>query len=112
MSFLTVSSSNLRPINRLQKSACGVGHRKRPVVLDIEDGVRGVHRGLVLCGLTDQTLLAGERDERRSREATLLVGDCGAQKLAIVILGIAKRGTPTDLDILALIVGNAGIGRA
>jgi hypothetical protein len=31
--------------------------------LDIEDGVLGVHGGLVLCSLTDQTLLVGEGDE-------------------------------------------------
>ena len=44
--------------------------------LDIEDGVLRVHGGLVLCGLTNQTLLARERDEGGSGEATLLVGDC------------------------------------
>lgn len=43
--------------------------------LNIEDGVGGVHGGLVLGGLTDQTLLSSERDERRSGERTLLVGD-------------------------------------
>jgi hypothetical protein len=31
--------------------------------LDIEDGVDGVHGGLVLGGLTNQTLLSGEGDE-------------------------------------------------
>jgi hypothetical protein len=45
--------------------------------LDIEDSVLGVHGGLVLGGLTDQTLLSGEGDERRGGERTLLVGDCG-----------------------------------
>lgn len=43
--------------------------------LDIEDGVDGVHGGLVLGGLTDQTLLGGEGDERRGGEGTLVVGD-------------------------------------
>ncbi|TIA20341.1 hypothetical protein D6C80_02412 [Aureobasidium pullulans] len=43
--------------------------------LDIEDGVGGVHGGLVLGGLTDQTLLSSEGDERRGGERTLLVGD-------------------------------------
>lgn len=44
-------------------------------ILDIEDGVLGVHGGLVLGGLTDKTLLVGERDEGRSGEASLLVGN-------------------------------------
>lgn len=44
--------------------------------LDIEDGVLGVHGSLVLSGLTDQTLLSSEGNERRSGEATLLVGNC------------------------------------
>lgn len=43
--------------------------------LDIEDGVLRVHGGLVLSGLTDQTLLIGEGDEGGSSKATLLVGD-------------------------------------
>lgn len=43
--------------------------------LNIEDGVGGVHGGLVLGGLTDQTLLSSEGDERRGGERTLLVGD-------------------------------------
>ena len=45
-------------------------------LLDIEDGVLGVHSSLVLGGLSDQTLLACEGDERGSGEATLLVGNC------------------------------------
>ena len=61
-------------------------------LLDIEDGVDGVHSSLVLGGLTDQTLLLVERDVRGSGEATLLVGD--------------------DLDIGTLVDGNAGVGRA
>jgi hypothetical protein len=32
-------------------------------LLDIEDGVAGVHGGLVLGGLTDQALLLVEGDE-------------------------------------------------
>ena len=43
--------------------------------LDIEDCVLWVHSGLVLGGLTDKALLAGERDERWGGEVTLLVGD-------------------------------------
>jgi hypothetical protein len=45
-------------------------------ILDIEDGVLGVHGSLVLGGLTDKTLLVGERDEGRGGEASLLVGNC------------------------------------
>jgi hypothetical protein len=43
--------------------------------LDIEDGVGRVHGGLVLGGITNQTLLVGERDERGGGVATLIVGN-------------------------------------
>jgi len=76
MSFVTVSSSNRRPINRLRMSVHGTTQGGvAGNSLDIEDGVFWVHSSLVLGRLTDQTLLAGERDERGSGEATLLVGD-------------------------------------
>jgi hypothetical protein len=58
--------------------------------LGIEDGVAGVHGSIVLGGLTNQTLLVGEGDERRSGEGTLLVGN--------------------DFDIATLVDGNAGVG--
>ena len=48
----------------------------RPHSLDIEHSVGGVHSSLVLCGLTDQSLLRGEGDERWRGEATLLIGNC------------------------------------
>jgi hypothetical protein len=77
MSFLTVGSSNLRPMRRLEGlsevvHACA---SRFPNSLDIEDGVDGVHGSLVLGGLTDQTLLSGEGNERRGGEGTLVVGD-------------------------------------
>lgn len=50
--------------------------RTRLNVLDIEDGVLGIHGSLVFGGLTDKTLLIGERDEGGSGEASLLVGNC------------------------------------
>jgi hypothetical protein len=43
--------------------------------LDIEDGVGRVHGGLVLGGITNQTLLVGERDEGGGSVATLVVGN-------------------------------------
>ena len=58
-------------------SRCQEGKRS----LDIKDGVLWVHSSLVLRGLTDQTLLAGEGDEGWRREAALLVGDCGSRNL-------------------------------
>jgi len=77
MSLVTVSSSNRRPINRLGKSAHCLPDslRGRLDVLDIEDGVLRVHSSLVLGRLTDQALLARERDEGGGGEGTLLVGD-------------------------------------
>lgn len=44
--------------------------------LDIKNGVSGVHSSLILCRLTDQTLLISEGDERGGCKATLLVGNC------------------------------------
>lgn len=64
----------------------------RENVLDVEDGVAGVHGRLVLGRLTDQTLLLVEGDERGGGEATLLVGN--------------------DLDIVALVGSDTGVGRA
>lgn len=61
-------------------------------ILDIEDGVARVHGSLVLGGLTDQPLVLREGDERRSGEATLLVGN--------------------DLDIGTLVRSNARVGCA
>lgn len=58
--------------------------------LGVEDGVPGVHGSVVLGGLTNQTLLISEGDERRGGERTLLVGD--------------------DLDIGTLVRGNARVG--
>jgi hypothetical protein len=43
--------------------------------LDIEDGVGRVHSSLVLGGITDQTLLVGEGNERGSGVRTLVVGN-------------------------------------
>ncbi len=34
-----------------------------------------VHRDLILCGITDETLCVGEGDIRRCRSVTLVVGD-------------------------------------
>jgi hypothetical protein len=59
-------------------------------LLDIEDGVSGVHGGLVLGGLTDQTLLLVEGNVGGGSEATLLVGN--------------------DLDIVTLVGSNARVG--
>jgi hypothetical protein len=80
-------------------------------VLDIEDSVLRVHSSLVLGRLTDQTLLARERDKGGGGKATLLVGDCTR---CVRTSSWRKRRwlAHTDLDIGALVVGNAGVGRA
>jgi hypothetical protein len=59
--------------------------------LDVEDGVDGVHGGLVLGGLTDQTLLSGEGDERRGGEGTLVVGDW-RRHCQRIVAGTARIG--------------------
>lgn len=58
--------------------------------LGIEDGVSGVHGSVVLGGLTNETLLVREGNEGGGGEGTLLVGN--------------------DLDIVALVGGNARVG--
>jgi len=67
-SFLTVGSSNRRPINRLQpriSSQILNAEQIHKDLLDIEDGVSWVHGSLVLRRLTDQALLVGEGHETR-----------------------------------------------
>lgn len=73
-------------------AGCLITRNHRKNSLDVKDGVLRVHSSLILCGLTNQTLLIAERDERWGCEVTLLVGN--------------------DLDIGTLIVGNAGVGCA
>ena len=43
--------------------------------LRVKDGVVGVHRDLVLGGISDQTLVVGEGDIRRGGSVTLVVGN-------------------------------------
>lgn len=81
-------------------------------LLDIEDGVGGVHGSLVLGRLTDETLLGGEGDERGSGEATLLVGDCKKLRVSMSCGGSERWRRHTDLNVGALIVGNARVGGA
>lgn len=50
-------------------------HTIFPNSLDVKDSVLGVHGSLVLSGLTDETLLVGERDKGGGSVATLVVGD-------------------------------------
>lgn len=78
-SFFTMGSSKRRPIKRLLVHQVSRNNYQLANVaedsLDIEDGVLRVHGGLVLGGLTDQALLVGERNERGSSVATLVVGN-------------------------------------
>lgn len=73
--------------------------------LDIENSVDGVHGGLILRSLADETLFGGERHERWGREATLLVGDCAKAVLADVSI-IFTAPSLTDLNAGAFIVGH------
>lgn len=79
--------------------------------LDIEDGVLWVHGSLVLRGLSDETLLGGEGDERRGGEASLLVGAVLrlSEKMSSSLARfLAKFQRPNihDLNTGALIVGD------
>lgn len=75
-----MGSSKRRPIKRLSfhqvstKRTYQLASVARDS-LDVEDGVLRVHGSLVLGGLTDQTLLVGEGNERGSSIATLVVGN-------------------------------------
>lgn len=83
-----------------------------PDVLDIEDGVLWVHSSLVLGRLTDQTLLAREGDEGGGGEGTLLVGNYTIAVRRRSLRGQTGGRAHTDLDIGALVVGDARVGRA
>lgn len=83
--------------------------------LDIEDGVLWVHGGLVLRGLSDETLLGGEGDERRGGEASLLVGAVLrlSEKMSSSLTRfLAKFQRPNihDLNTGALIIGDTRVG--
>lgn len=75
-------------------------------ILGVEDGVGGVQRSLVLGGITDEALLLGEGNERRSNTVTLLVGNCGETVLvccggifsrkAVPFVATADRGRAGD----------------
>lgn len=76
-----MGSSKARPIKRLLRRkkivrphVCNYSHHL-PNSLDVKDSVLGVHGSLVLSGLTDETLLVGERDKGGGSVATLVVGD-------------------------------------
>ena len=43
--------------------------------LDVEDGIPGIHRGLILRSLSDETLLLSEGDEGGGGEAALFIGN-------------------------------------
>ena len=77
--------------------------------LRVEDRVLGVHSSLVLGGITDQTLLVGEGNERGGGVRTLVVGNYNQSVGDSVIL---REKIRTDLDIGALVVGNARVGGA
>ena len=49
--------------------------RNQECILDIVDGVGGVSGGLVLGGVSDQTLILGEGDVGRSNSVTLIVDE-------------------------------------
>ena len=105
MSFLTVGSSNRRPINRLafHISPCAILPAD-PYVLDIEDSIGRVHSGLVLRSFTDEALLFGERDERRSGKASLLVGDCILGKTMSSVIAQVTATADRDYVLISTFV--------
>jgi hypothetical protein len=65
--------------------------------LGIENSVAGVERSLVFRSITDQTLLLGEGNERRSNTVTLLVGN-NLNTGALVDGDTGVGGTKIDTD--------------
>lgn len=107
-SFLTMGSSNRRPISRLrfcQHLFPSFQQSLNP--LDIEDSVFGVHGSLIFGGLANEALFIGEGDEGRGGEATLLVGNCDMDKHALSSKVLEMRHT--DFDIVAIVVCDAGV---
>jgi hypothetical protein len=84
------TTTNQTPVENLSQKLLVEESNREQNSLGIEDSVAGVHGSIVLGGLTDQTLLLGEGNERRGGERTLLVGN--------------------DLDIGTLVGSNAGVG--
>ena len=84
-------------------------HRRGHVPLDVEDGVGGVARGLVLGGGANQTLRLRERDTRRRRAAALRVGD----NLSTAVLMFTAMGhTWYTIDDVSDGVREGGVGTA
>lgn len=89
-----------------------ISHKSCRGVLDIKNGVGGVHGSLVLGRLANEALLGGEGHKRRRGVASLLVGDwfiVGQIRDSIDPCGMRAR-RPTDFDLVSGIVGNAGVG--
>lgn len=111
ISFLTVTSSNRRPINRWSiVSTMFIYNIYSNTDFDIENGVSWVHGSLVLGWLSNKTLLVCERDVWWSGERSLLVGNYVTLvpfMLIDLFYAIRLRGMQrTDLNIGSFIVGN------
>lgn len=86
-----------------------LGHLAADEALDVIDGVEGVSRGLVLGGISDQSLLIGEGDIRGRDTVSLIVDenfdlallhhtDTAGFQLAIVpksLIGWSSEATPS-----------------
>src|SRR5271154_2265847 len=70
ISARTSLSSNLRPMNR-KRYRIIISTCKRSMKSDLR--VLAVHGDLVLCGITDKTLVVRERDIRRGCAVSLIV---------------------------------------
>jgi hypothetical protein len=66
------SSTNKTSTNPSQSPELQKGGRGR---LCVEDGVFGVECGLILCGVTDETLAFGEGDVRGRHAVSLVIGN-------------------------------------
>lgn len=76
-SFLTLGSSNRRPINRLWKWLVENARepRRKIYTLGIKDSVTWVQSSLIFSSITNQTLVLWESDERWCNSVSLLVGN-------------------------------------
>ena len=70
-------------------------------LLGIKDCVCGVQSGLILCGITNQSLLLSEGNEGWGNSVTLLIGNCFPWSADVKMIALKPDGMSRgEMDIL------------